>query len=334
MDDYGRKFLGSLQGNDKAVTPTELSYLQGVSNSIQNQLDARILKRDSNILVTVGSGGDFSTINQALEYLSHYYPLYIKGGFTAEIKLLSGFVMEEQVLVNGIDLLWITITSEAEEVIINRSSLTTEVENLYPAFYGTNKAKLPIIGVLFNMNSSGDATSKSGFFVTRGSFLYILPYCGCINAGHHGCSIYYGSSVIADFANFSNSGYIGINVSTNSSCICKSANILNTSTNDGIYVIHNSIIDANGADVSNSHRYGIMVYRGSTAAIANITAKNCLYGVYCGYMSFAEASSADATDCSTHGFSIRNGSLITASGATGTLNVTENTLSADGIIFK
>ena len=67
-----------------------------------------------NATVTVGPGGDYSTINDALEYLSEkYYPIYRKFGTVATIELLEGFYMQEQVLVNDTDLGWIHIISSA-----------------------------------------------------------------------------------------------------------------------------------------------------------------------------------------------------------------------------
>ena len=58
-----------------------------------------------NITVTVGNNGDFSTINDALNYLTTKYPAYKSGGnVKATIKLLSGFAMSEQVLVRGLNL--------------------------------------------------------------------------------------------------------------------------------------------------------------------------------------------------------------------------------------
>ena len=54
---------------------------------------AGIAPRTTDITVTVGAGGDYPTINAALEDLSaKYYPAYIAGGFTATVQLLSGFV--------------------------------------------------------------------------------------------------------------------------------------------------------------------------------------------------------------------------------------------------
>ena len=44
----------------------------------------------SDITVTVGTGGDYPTINAALEYLSKLQPVYASAGITATINLLSG----------------------------------------------------------------------------------------------------------------------------------------------------------------------------------------------------------------------------------------------------
>lgn len=80
-----------------------------------------------NITVTVGSGGDFSTINQALDSItSLYMPKYISGYgvHKVTIVLLSNFVMNEQVFVDSIDLSWITIIGEDNETPINPNALT------------------------------------------------------------------------------------------------------------------------------------------------------------------------------------------------------------------
>ena len=70
-----------------------------------------------NITVTVGDNGDFPTINAALEnVVALYYPKYISGRNCPRvtINLLPGFVMNEQVLVDSLDLSWITITGNTE----------------------------------------------------------------------------------------------------------------------------------------------------------------------------------------------------------------------------
>ena len=71
------------------------------------------LREDATI--TVGPEGDYTTINDALEALSERGVVYRKNGINVTIRLLADFVMEEQVLVNDVDLGWITIESEAGE---------------------------------------------------------------------------------------------------------------------------------------------------------------------------------------------------------------------------
>jgi hypothetical protein len=78
--------------------------------------------------------------------------------------------MAEQVLIKNVDLSWITITSEDAQVMIVRESLTKYLSNtlIFSAFevkYGA----LPIISVLFNMDSSGVPDEKYGFYVSNNS---------------------------------------------------------------------------------------------------------------------------------------------------------------------
>lgn len=170
---------------------------------------------NTDITVTVGAGGDYATINDALAYLSQYYPLYVKSGFTAEIKLLSGFVMAEQVLVRSIDLAWITITSEDAEVVIDRSALTENmgaVVGSYPAF-GVTCGAGPSIGALFVMDTRGPGLYRDGIYAEVGASLYVLSGCGVKNAGHNGLSCTMVSTVQADGAIFSGSSGCGVRVS-------------------------------------------------------------------------------------------------------------------------
>lgn len=119
---------------------------------------------DFDFTVTVGATGNYPTINAALEAVSNIYgPRYRKGGVSVQIRLLNGFVMAEQVIIKDIDLGWITITSEAAEVVIQRSALVDPVDFIYcPAFSAQGHgAVLPNIEVLFNMDTSGTASSSS-----------------------------------------------------------------------------------------------------------------------------------------------------------------------------
>jgi hypothetical protein len=76
--------------------------------------DTLIQKFDQDVTVTVGAGGDFASLNEALEALTDQYPQYTQaegqsGGFTAVVRMLDDFTMEEQVLVDGIHLDWIRL---------------------------------------------------------------------------------------------------------------------------------------------------------------------------------------------------------------------------------
>ena len=93
---------------------------------VDGLLDDKSSLRSANMTVTVGAGGDYPTINAALEYLSKLQPVYDFAGITATINLLTGFTMAEQVLVRGLDLGWITITGVDAETTITNTALTTD----------------------------------------------------------------------------------------------------------------------------------------------------------------------------------------------------------------
>lgn len=148
--------------------------------------------------VTVGAGGDFATINDALTGLSGLKPLYKKSGFAATISLLSGFVMEEQVLLRGIDLSWITITSVDAEVVVDPSAITTELvdlDNITPIFGGIDNAYLPILDVLFAYPDQGDgyaAAPMDGVAVVNDSRVLFLPGAG-VKRSRSGLKVLYNS---------------------------------------------------------------------------------------------------------------------------------------------
>ena len=124
----------------------------------------------SDITVTVGTGGDYPTINAAREYLSKLQPVYDSAGITATINLLSGFTMAEQVLVRGLDMGWVTITGADAETTITNTALTTDFTTAdygfssYPAFGVSKGGVLPRIDQLFRFdvaNVGGNKDRKS-----------------------------------------------------------------------------------------------------------------------------------------------------------------------------
>ena len=294
-------------------------------------------KLTSNLTVTVGSGGDFPTINAALAHVvSTYYPIYLSTAMVPRvtIQLLSGFVMAEQVLVESLDLSWITITGVDAETVINRSALTTNWGTGYPAFGATNGGFLPIIGQLFNMNTSGTASDRHGILAFSNSRAIVLGGCGVKNAGTHGIFAVCGSTINAYGANASGAGTYGIFASNGSTINAQDADASGADTY-GICAYRGSTINAGGADASGAGSYGILADRSSTinAEFANASGAG-IHGIYAANGSLINAIGADASGAGTHGIYVYGGSLINADGATGTLNQAKNTLTVNGIIFQ
>jgi hypothetical protein len=231
-----------------------------------------VKKRGADITVTVGSGGDYSTINDALAALSAYYPLYVSGGFTAEISLLTGFEMAEQVLVSGIDLSWITITSVDAEVVIDRSALTTAfVSARYPAF-GVSRGRLPVIGALFSMDTSGTATDRDGVLLADGSVAVISTGCGVKNAGGTGLNCYRISRALADGADFSGGDHCIACSRGSHVTVCEA--VLTGATTRGIYANEGGfivVISANCQKGASPAATDIVVGNGSTIVAINAT---------------------------------------------------------------
>ena len=209
-----------------------------------------VMKKGTDITVTVGSGGDYSTINDALAALSAYYPLYVSGGFTAEISLLSGFVMAEQVIVSGIDLSWITITSVDAEVVIAKSALATAVGEIYPAFC-VDRGALPAIGALFSMDTSGTAsTFRSGIGAFRGGRVFVSSGCGVKNSPYAGVYGYMGADIMAYGSVF-------------------------TGNNRGVILFRACRGSFDEANISECAAYGVQAGSGS---ILNVRNANCQMG--------------------------------------------------------
>ena len=198
-----------------------------------------------NVKVTVGAGGDFATINAAVLHLSRFTPDL---GVTAEVELLSGFIMMEQLFVEGLDLGWITITGIDAETVINEPSLTRVLTvGARPAF-GVINGTLPTIGQLFVFSSKGSVNDlRSGVMAAEVGSATILEGYGVKNVGAFGIYATSGSTINAGGANASNAG------------------------SDGIYATSGSTINANGADASGTGGSGIVVLQGSTISARNAT---------------------------------------------------------------
>ena len=123
--------------------------------------------------ITVGSGGDFSTINDALADLTARKPSY-KSGLSVEISLLSGFTMAEQVIVDGLDLGWITITSVDSTVSVTTASITAATIGTRKAVFAFRRGAVsPYIKVIFDAGQAGTSDDDfAGFFVDNSTLTF------------------------------------------------------------------------------------------------------------------------------------------------------------------
>lgn len=253
---------------------------------------------------TVGIGGDFSTISDAINFLySAYSPfreLEVSNKRLArqEIRLLSGFIMQEQVFIEGGDYSHIEITSVDSEVVIDRSFLTQAVgESVlrYMAFNFRYGCISPIMSVLFNMNANGTATERGGCRVEAGSYAYWSTGAGIKNvpgrglhlvnskawanntifsgAGGRGCRVGNLSHLWGEGMDVTNCGESGFAFDTCSTAIVREADC----SGAGVYGLLNTgaDVDAEGLTANNCGTNGILLERGAKQRAQNSTVTGC-----------------------------------------------------------
>ena len=295
----------------------------------------------NNITVTVGSGGDYATINAALAAIVKRKPLYDNSGITATIYLLAGFVMAEQVLVRGLDLGWVTITGADAETTITNTALTADFTTAdygfdsYPAFGVSKGGVLPRIDQLFRFDVANVGGYKHGIMaVGAGSSADVLAGAGVNDAGTDGIYADNGSTIYAEGAVASGAGSYGINASSGSTINAEGANASGAGTY-GILATRGSTINANAANAIDAGTTGILADQSSTINADGANASGAgTYGILATSGSTINAKGADASGAGSYGINASSGSTINAGGATGTLSQAINTVTNNGIIFQ
>lgn len=177
-----------------------------------HQGDGKLL--GASVTYTVGASGDFSTINDALEFVSEYRPVYSSAGIRVTIQLQSGFAMAEQIICDGIDLAFVTITAVAATVSVDPTSFSASIlvaeystAPVYPAIAAVNGGRTPLIDVQFVMSSTvssriGCLAYGAGSVVSMGDggVTYANIGCMCANSGF----------VSGNAMNFSNASSQGV----------------------------------------------------------------------------------------------------------------------------
>lgn len=284
---YARDVLASNVGT--ASNPVAEGHVDAISVDELSSVD-------DDVRFTVGAGGDFPSINGALETLSRKRTEFSADGVRVELRLLGGFEMSEQVLVeDGLDLRWIRLTAEDSEVPIDRSALSEPFfdyhRDRYPAFGAKNCAGLPVIDALFRMDSSGPGGGRDGVFLTQQSAVHVTGNGGVKNAGGRG--LY----ALRDCLVNCESGTYNTNSATFSG-----------SGDDNVVSLHNNVLNVQRVDARDAGRRGLFVNGSSTvnARRINVSAAGD-EGIRAHRAAAVDAYQATVNGCGTNGVYAQNG---------------------------
>jgi len=312
--------------------------------------------------VTVGSGGDYSTINDALEALSRVVPAYKSGGFTATVELLSGYVFEEPIDIAGIDLSWITITSASDEIVSIDGTLVG-VDSV-PFFKVSQGGSSPLLNIRIDtINDPGGFlepmfTAQVGGkirFKYRSAGTLSLEYLsngialdafdnaeisfrnGKISTCSNAFTAFNNSRIDASSTDASDCSIVA-SASDNSAITCSDSTFTNVSSTC-LLAISNSSISADNTDLAGTKpSTGITSGQSSRISASFSDYSGCSsFGIVCLDAATINARSTNARkggSNSTSDITVSRGGIISADSATGGTSVTTNTITADGIIFK
>lgn len=231
-----------------------------------------LLNSKDTFVLTVGTGGMFSSIMAAIEAACAIRPTWKVGNSYCEIKLKAGFVLNQQLVFGGgVDLSWIKITSEDTVVYANTSAFTQAVRTYYSykyLFYIHEGMQSPMFAIQIEENRAN--SDVCAFVVSEGATLNLLPMSGArkfyagVHAsfaakviGHHtGCpatpedaALYMPPGYYV--CDFSDSIYSGINAGD--LCIVHlplSKFDRCTGAQGGVWMIYNSVGDFMGTSAS------------------------------------------------------------------------------------
>ena len=324
-------------------------------NEIDNQEDYVLYRVKTNsensiihskTVITVGNGGNYETIKEALLYFSSKYPIYKKGGVPCEIKITAGTTITEQIYVERIDLQYITITSEDNIVPVNCDGwvATADFHDSradYPFIAGENGAGLPTIGTVFQLVTNTNNIQTVGYLANRGSNGVVLSNSG-FDSFYDGVIANNESSVTIREGISRNMTRWGIHSRHNGEISARS--IIATNCGISAYADRVADLDVREADLSGST---VAIYGEHTSRInangchANNCGSDTDWVVKSGNGSVVNCSGLEVTNAVGNIFEIHEGGTLIAfslnttglvSGKT-VFNQNTNTVSNKGIIY-
>ena len=241
------------------------------------------LNNQDSFEITVGTGGDTGTINAAIEAAVRMRPIWKEGNSYCTVRLLTGFVMQEQLLIEGgVNLGWIKIVADDALTTIDHTYITDyldTLDDLIPAFGAKENSVLPTIGCQFEYASS--STAKDGVAVILGSKVGFMPESGIIKARN------------------------GLKVLFDSEAYCYMEGLTQGGDGAGAGTV-------TGVDFSYAANRGCHIAYGSRALLArsNFSYSGGDYGVYCIWGSYGDLYQSNASYATGTAFIARDGSFL------------------------
>lgn len=331
----GVDYVDGRDGRDGVATTAQdvrdaLGYTPAdESNTATKEALLQLLPIVEDMAVTVGNGGDYVTINDAVNALSvkpH------ENGVTATVMLKSGFVMSEQLTVEGIDLSWISIESEDDVVEVDGTGFGVNIDipahggysavRIASAFASIHGGYLPIINALFEFvgetgrnrtgitaydNSSvsvgkgcGIKHGQTNLYLTGSAYGY--AFSGVFDDSYdHAINVFRTSILAGGAISGCNAGNIGCYVDSNSTAELSHAHF-NNCTNGGLRVETGCNCAATELNVSsNTNGYGLEVANGGRFSGRDINADGCKDGISAKSGAVISIVSGTAKNCTEYG---------------------------------
>lgn len=236
---------------------------------------------------------DYATLQEAFNAARYFLP----NDKTVTINIEAGHSPSSGIDCANGNFGFIRIASADTEVTVSGSWAATE------DFISCSNGIAPELHTLINMADNG----RHGLNISRAR-ANVNPNCGVKNAGQAGCLCHQTGIIYAASSNFSGAGTFGVRAVNGSTVTCHTSD-LSGAGNVGLASDTGSTVDADGADAS-------------SAAVVGVQASG-------GTVSFRDGTASGGSE----DIAVIRGGIIKALGATGVLNVTANTVSAQGIIM-
>jgi len=298
----------------------------------------------SAVTVTVGSGGDYSTINAALTGLTTQFPTYQSTAARATINILSGTQITEQVIVDGIDLSWVTITSVDATVTENISTLSGvssvfSSSTYYPIIAAINGGKFPILKI--KISTSSEFANKCGVLCSGGGSQveFARGDYGVIRSTTPSIVVYGvfadGGGVVVGALTKIQNFYFNILADMGSSVYLQQPN-LDGATSSALIARTGSKIVADGASIDNAGLFAVASTSGSQMSIINSTIDSPTDNAVRSDAGLIIAENVSVTNIPAGkvAFQVLNGGYISATNGTASTSQTANTITSSGLIIQ